>query len=97
MRDLAVRAVVASLLLLAIGMFAIDWNQLILSGTHRNTNDATLQGNPVTLQTRVSGYLTLVTAADFQPVRKGDLLFQVEDSDYRARVDRAAADLAGAA
>ena len=96
MRNLIVRAVVASLLLLAAGMFAVDWNQLILTGTRRNTDDATLQGNPVTLQTRVTGYLTGVPAADFQVVHKGDLLFQVEDTDYRARVDRAVADLAQA-
>jgi membrane fusion protein (multidrug efflux system) len=31
--------------------------------------------------------------ADYQPVHKGDLLFQIEDTDYRARVDRAAAEL----
>ncbi len=96
MRNLIVRAVVATLLVLAAGMFAVDWNQVILGVGRRNTDDATLQGDPVTLQTRVSGYLTGVPVADFQPVHKGDLLFQVEDTDYRARVDRAKADLAQA-
>ncbi len=96
MRNLIVRAVVAVLLVLAIGMFAIDWNQVILGGDRRNTDDATLQGDPVTLQSRVSGYLTAVPAADFQPVHRGDLLFQIEDADYRARLDRAKADLAQA-
>ena len=96
MRNLIIRAVVATFLLLAVGMFGVDWNELILSATHRNTNDASLQANPVTLQTRVAGYLTSVPAADYQPVHKGDLLFQIEDTDYRARVDRAAADLAQA-
>ena len=93
MRNLVVRAVVASLLLLSIGMFAIDWNQLVLSTDRRNTNDASLQGDPVTLQTRVSGYLTQVPVADYQLVHKGDLLFAVEDTDYRARMDRAAANV----
>ncbi len=96
MRDLVVRAVVAFLLILSVGMFAIDWNQLLLSGGRRNTDDATLQGDPVTLQTRVSGYLTVVPDRDYQLVHRGDVLFQVEQSDYRARVDRAAADLAQA-
>ena len=97
MRNLIVRAVVAMLLVLSAGMFAVDWNQLILSGNRRNTNDATLQGDPVTLQTRVSGYLASVPARDYQFVHKGDLLFAVEDTDYRARVDRAAAQAAQAA
>ncbi len=97
MRNLVIRAVVAMLLVLSAGMFAVDWNQLILSGSRRNTNDATLQGDPVTLQTRVSGYLASVPAADYQFVHRGDLLFAVEDTDYRARVDRAAAQAAQAA
>ncbi len=96
MRNLIVRAVVACLLILSIGMFAIDWNQVVLSGDSRNTDDASLQGDPVTLQTRVAGYLTIVPDRDFQVVHRGDVLFQVEQSDYRARVDRAAADLAQA-
>ena len=96
MRNLVVRAVVAALLLLAVAMFAIDWNELVLAGTRRNTDDATLQGDPVTLQTRVTGYLTRVPAVDYQFVHKGDLLFQVEDTDYRARLARAEADVAQA-
>ena len=94
MRNLAVRAFVAALALLAVCAFAIDWNQLILSGTRRNTDDASIQGDPVMLRTRVSGYLASVPVSDYQTVHKGDLLFAVEDVDYRARVDRAAADLA---
>lgn len=93
MRNLVVRATIAALLLLAIAVFAIDWNQVLLFGTHRMTDDATLQGNPVTLQTRVSGYLAEVTVADYQFVHKGDLLFLIEDTDYRARTRRAAAEL----
>ena len=96
MRNIIVRAVVAAFLLLAIAMFAIDWNELVLSGARRNTDDATLQGDPVTLQTRVTGYLASVPAVDYQLVHRGDLLFQIEDTDYRARVARAEADFAQA-
>ena len=74
----------------------VDWNQIILGGDRRNTDDATLQGDPVTLKSRVSGYLTAVPATDYQFVHKGDLLFQVEDSDFRARVERSKADVAQA-
>ncbi len=94
MRNVAVRAVVVALALLAVAAFAIDWNQLLLSTGRRNTDDAQLQGDPVTLQTRVAGYLQDVPVADYAFVHRGDLLFAVQDVDYRARVDQAAAMLA---
>ena len=96
MRNVAVRAVVVALALLGVCAFAIDWNQVLLGVDRRNTDDAQLQGDPVTLQTRVAGYLQDVPVADYQLVRKGDLLFAVQDIDYRARVDQAAAQLAAA-
>lgn len=96
MRNLAVRAVVIALALLGVAAFAIDWNQVLFSTGRRNTDDAQLQGNPVTLQTRVAGYLQDVPVADYSFVHRGDLLFAVQDLDYRARVDQAAASLATA-
>lgn len=96
MRGLAVRAVVLALALLGVAAFAIDWNQVLLGIGRRNTDDAQLQGDPVTLQTRVAGYLQDVPVADYSFVHRGDLLFAVEDVDYRARVDQAAASLAEA-
>ena len=92
MRAVAIRAVVAALLLLAAGAFAIDWNQVVLPGRQRETNDATVQGDPTQLKARVAGYLAAVPVSDYQAVRKGDLLYALEDVDYRARVARAKAD-----
>ncbi len=94
MGNLVVRAVVVALAVLGVAAFAIDWNQLLLAGTRRNTDDASLQGDPVTLRTRVAGYLQAVPVGDYQPVHRGDLLFLVEQDDYQARVDQAAAQLA---
>ncbi len=94
MRAVAIRAVVAALLLLAAGAFAIDWNQLVLPGRQRETNDATVQGDPTQLKARVAGYLAAVPVADYQVVHRGDLLYALEDSDYRARAARAEADVA---
>ena len=37
-----------------------------------------------------------VTVNDFQQVKEGDLLVEIEDDDYRARLEQAEADLAGA-
>ena len=94
MGNLAVRAFVVALALMGVAAFAIDWNQLLLSTGRHNTDDAQLQGDPVTLQTRVAGYLAAVPVADYSFVHRDDLLFAVQDVDYRARVDQAAAALA---
>ena len=88
------RALVAAMALAGVAAFAIDWDQVLLSSTRLNTDDAQLQGDPVTLQTRVAGYLQDVPVQDYAVVHRGDLLFAVQDVDYRARVDQAAAALA---
>lgn len=94
MSSVVVRALVVSLALLGVAAFAIDWNEVLLSSTRLGTDDAQLQGDPVTLQTRVAGYLQDVPVQDYTLVHRGDLLFAVQDADYRARVDQAAASLA---
>lgn len=94
MKNVAVRALVVSLALLGVAAFAIDWNQVLLSSRWLGTDDAQLQGDPVTLRTRVAGTLQDVPVRDYAPVHRGDLLFAVQDVDYRARVDQASAALA---
>ncbi len=94
MGNLVVRAFVVALAILGVAAFAIDWNQLVLAGSRRNTDDANLQGDAVRLQTRVPGYLKEVPVTDYQAVHRGDLLFALEDDDYRARVAGAEAQLA---
>ncbi|MEM8562179.1 MAG: efflux RND transporter periplasmic adaptor subunit [Pseudomonadota bacterium] len=50
----------------------------------------------VRLRARVSGYLAEVTFDEGQQVKKGDLLFQIDDRPFRAEVDRLDAELASA-
>ena len=94
MRNALIQAVIAAFLLLGAVALVVDWNALVMFGTRRETNDARLDGDPTQLKTRVAGYLAQVPAQDDHLVRRGALLFQVDDRDYRARVDRAAADVA---
>lgn len=64
---------------------------------HRNqetTDNATIQARIVPLIPKVPGYIVAVHVDDNQPVRKGDLLIEIEAADYQIRVDRAAAALA---
>jgi membrane fusion protein (multidrug efflux system) len=97
MRDLAIRAVVAALVLLGVAAFCVDWNTLLSPPGAERTADAALQGDPTQIKAHVAGYLTAVPVADYSVVHRGDLLYAIDDRDYRARVDRAQAAVAQAA
>ena len=94
MKGVVIRAIVLAAGLLLASAFVIDWNALVWEGARRETNDAQLRGDPTRLATRVAGYVARVAVGDDQPVKAGDLLYELEDSDYRARVQRAEAELA---
>lgn len=96
MRNILARAVVLVLMVLAVAAFAIDWNVLIGPTDRRGTDDAMLQGNPTQLATRAGGFLAAVPVGDYAFVHAGELLFQVDDRDYRARLDQSAAEVAAA-
>jgi membrane fusion protein, multidrug efflux system len=92
-RNLVIRAVVIAFALVGAAAIVIDWNSIVWHGLDQTTTAAELRGDVTRLQARVSGYLAAVPVDDDQPVRKGDLLFQIEDDDYRARVEQAEAAL----
>jgi membrane fusion protein (multidrug efflux system) len=60
------------------------------------TDDARVEGDVVTLSVRVAGLVTAVPAEDNHRVKKGDLIAQVDDADYAARLEQAGAELAQA-
>jgi membrane fusion protein, multidrug efflux system len=47
-------------------------------------------------QRKIEGYIRRVPMNDFQQVKEGDLLIEIEDNDYGARLAQAEAELAGA-
>jgi membrane fusion protein (multidrug efflux system) len=94
MRNALIRAVIATLALLGLVVFVVDWNALVAFGTVRQTNDAQLDGDPTQLKARVAGYLVQVPVQDYHVVRQGALLYAIDDRDYRARTARAQAEVA---
>ena len=54
------------------------------------TRDGQVRANVVGVAPRVSGPLIRVAVQDNQQVKKGDLLFEIDPSDYQAQVDVAA-------
>jgi membrane fusion protein (multidrug efflux system) len=59
-----------------------------------STENAYVHGDVTPISPKVSGYVTEVAIHDNQAVKAGDVLFRIDDSDYRARVDQAAAGVA---
>jgi membrane fusion protein, multidrug efflux system len=59
-----------------------------------STDNAYVRGDVTPISPKVSGYITEVAIRDNQAVRAGDVPVRIDDSDYRARVDQAAAGVA---
>jgi membrane fusion protein (multidrug efflux system) len=60
------------------------------------TDDARVEGDVVTISVRAPGLVVSVPAEDNHRVKKGDLIAQVDDTDYAARLKQAEAELAQA-
>jgi membrane fusion protein, multidrug efflux system len=58
------------------------------------TDDAYLRADMTPLSTRISGTIRKVNVNDYQSVRAGQILIELDDDDYRAALDQAQAALA---
>lgn len=59
------------------------------------TDNAFVRGEVTPISPKIAGYITELGVRDNQAVRAGDVLFRIDDADYRARVAQAAAALEG--
>ena len=66
------------------------------SSGEASTDNAYIRGDATSLAPKVSGYITAVEIADNQTVRAGDVLFRIDDRDYRARLAQAVANVGAA-
>ena len=72
------------------------WNRWTGAARYESTDDAYTFGDLTPLSAKVSGYVETVAVNDYQSVRKGDLIVQIEASDYLAALEQAEAGLAAA-
>ena len=72
------------------------WNRWTGAARYESTDDAYTFGDLTPLSAKVSGYVETVGVNDFQSVHKGDLIVQIEPSDYLAALEQAEAGLAAA-
>ena len=68
-----------------------NWNGWEGGRVEQVTNDAYVRGDLTPLSTKVPGLVREVKVNDYQSVRKGDVLVQLDDDDYKAQVAQAAA------
>lgn len=61
-----------------------------------STDDAQVKADVVPLAARVGGAVLHVLVRENQHVRSGDLILEIDDADYRVRVDQAEGELAAA-
>jgi membrane fusion protein (multidrug efflux system) len=85
--------------LVAIGFIALAtlrWDEWVGAAVIQTTNDAYIKAEMTRLSSRVAGEVLTVAVKDFQRVKAGDLLVQIDPADYEAQVAQAEAGVAGA-
>ena len=78
----------------AMVVVVAGWAWVGTSG--ETTDNAYIRGDVTSLAPKVAGYVTAVEVEDNQTVRVGDVLFRIDDRDYRARLAQAVADVEAA-
>jgi len=80
-------------LLAAAVLFTITWNWNSWEGgrIEQVTDDAYVRGDITPLSTKVAGIVREMKVSDYQQVRKGELIVELEDDDFQAQVDQAKA------
>lgn len=66
------------------------------SSERTTTDNAYVRGNTTAIASKVTGYVTVVDVADNQTVRANDVLFRIDDRDFRARLAQAEANVQAA-
>ena len=95
------RAVIIPVVTLGVAaalLFSIRgcWTSWEGGGAQQKTDDAYVRADLTPLSTRISGTVKKLDVGDYEPVKPGQLLVQLDDDDYRADLDEAKAALAGA-
>jgi membrane fusion protein (multidrug efflux system) len=94
------RLTIPSLAVLAafgfIVLATLRWDAWVGGAVIQTTNDAYVRAEMTRLSSRVGGEVLIVAANDFQRVKAGDLLVQIDPADYEAQVAQAEAGVAGA-
>ena len=89
-RPFVVLAAVVGTVLAAVGVYTLA------TAGQEDTDDAQIMSDVVPVATRVAGQVVAVRIEENQVVKKGDLLAEIDEADYAARVRQAEAELSSA-
>jgi membrane fusion protein, multidrug efflux system len=87
-------AVIVALAFVALATLRFD--EWVGNAVVQTTNDAYVRSELTRLSSRVSGAVLTVAVTDFQRVKAGDLLIQIDPADYEAQVAQSEAAVAAA-
>ena len=87
-------AVIVALAFVALATLRFD--EWVGNAAVQSTNDAYVRSELTRLSSRVSGEVLTVAVTDFQRVKSGDLLIQIDPADYEAQVAQSEAAVAAA-
>ncbi|MET4801965.1 HlyD family secretion protein [Bradyrhizobium sp. LB11.1] len=87
-------AVIVALAFVALATLRFD--EWVGNAVVQTTNDAYVRADLTRLASRVSGEVLTVAVTDFQRVKAGDLLIQIDPADYQAQVAQSEAAVAAA-
>ena len=83
---------VVALLALAAAGYGVYY--FLVGRFYISTDDAYVRANNTTLGARVSGHVAAILPGDNVVVRSGDVIFRIDDGDYRIAVDAARSKIA---
>ena len=85
----AIRLFVLFLIGALIVFVYYEWDYWIGWASEQTTDDAYLQSDLTPLAAHMPGYVTRVLVHDYEKVKAGQLLIQIDDRDYRAQLAQA--------
>jgi membrane fusion protein (multidrug efflux system) len=96
LRRFAIPLIVVIAALSFVAIATLRWDNWVAGAAVQTTNDAYVRAETTRLSTRVAGEVKQVAIQDYQRVKAGDLLVQIDPADYEAQMAQAEAGVAGA-
>ena len=69
----------------------LGWGSWVAGMTNQSTNNAYLRADTTAVSAEVEGRVTRLLVADYQPVKQGDLLMEIDPTEYQVEVRQAEA------
>lgn len=96
LRRLAVPIACVAIAAAFVVLATLRWDAWVGSAVTQTTNDANVRAEVTQLSSRVAGEVMTVAASDYQRIKAGDLLVEIDPADYQAQVAQAEAAVTGA-